>query len=743
MKNIYYLLGLWLCNGLISLQHISAQSAVIQPHPQQATVAKGQYIWLPTTFQLIGAENAGNGAVGKLKEVLGTQIQNKGFRIYIGEKEDKAIRAFKKKIPQQPEGYYLSIEKDRIVLAGNDERGTFYAVQTLAQLLNTDLVSDSLGTMVLETEIQDYPDIRFRGVVEGFYGTPWSHEARLRQLRFYGENKLNTYIYGPKDDPYHSTPNWRLPYPPQEAAQLQQLIQTARENEVDFVWAIHPGQDIKWNEQDRDKVIEKFESLYQLGARSFAIFFDDISGDGTDANRQAELLNYIDDHFVQSKKDVTPLIMCPTEYNKSWSNPNGNYLTTLGTKLNPSIQIMWTGDRVISDMSKEGLSWINERIRRPAYIWWNFPVSDYVRDHLLMGAVYGNEKGIEKEMSGFVSNPMERAEASKIALYGVADYAWNMEQYDPQKSWEKAIRTLLPDAAEALLTFCKHNSDLGPNGHGYRREESVEIQPFVKRITETTLSGKECDINDFIRLKLEYEKIVEASDLLLTCNSNPELIKEIKPWLHQFRLMGDMGNEVLTLKEALKHNNKELFERKHAHIKALQQLSYEVDQTQNQNPHQPGVKTGSKVLQPFIDQMFVAITQRFNDQHHAQLNAVTNYSPHKLTSDVEQLRNQPLQSKNNDVLISPLLEVVKWPAGKYVEISFDQVYSSFELDINLGKKELPDWGKLEISTDGTHWQTIELTKGKNAKPIKAIRFSNAGDKEEQIHLRKFAVKLTK
>ena len=101
-------------------------------------------------------------------------------------------------------------------------------------------------------EIKDYPSVRYRGVVEGFYGTPWSHQARLRQLKFYGENKMNTYIYGPKDDPYHSAPNWRLPYPEKEAAQLQELVKVANENEVDFVWAIHPGQDIKWNQEDRD-----------------------------------------------------------------------------------------------------------------------------------------------------------------------------------------------------------------------------------------------------------------------------------------------------------------------------------------------------------------------------------------------------------------------------------------------------------------------------------------------------------
>ena len=132
-----------------------------------------------------------------------------------------------------------------------------------------------------EITVKDYPAVRYRGVVEGFYGTPWSHEARLRQLRFYGENKMNTYIYGPKNDPYHSCPGWRKPYPEKESAQIRELVKVAAENEVNFVWAIHPGQDIKWNDEDRRLLIAKLESMYNLGVRSFAVFFDDISGEGT------------------------------------------------------------------------------------------------------------------------------------------------------------------------------------------------------------------------------------------------------------------------------------------------------------------------------------------------------------------------------------------------------------------------------------------------------------------------------
>ena len=108
---------------------------------------------------------------------------------------------------------------------------------------------------------------------------------------------MNSYLYGPKDDPYHSCPDWRLPYPEPEARQIRELVEACRRNYVDFVWAIHPGQDIRWNEEDYRNLVRKFEWMYDLGVRAFAIFFDDISGDGTDPGRQTELLNRLRRRF--------------------------------------------------------------------------------------------------------------------------------------------------------------------------------------------------------------------------------------------------------------------------------------------------------------------------------------------------------------------------------------------------------------------------------------------------------------
>src|SRR5690606_19930640 len=105
-----------------------------------------------------------------------------------------------------------------IALAGADAAGTFYAAQTLRQLVADGAVA---GVGVI-----DHPAMRHRGSVEGFYGSPWTTEERLDLLAFHGRFKLNTYVYAPKDDPYHRD-RWREPYPADRRAELQRLVEAA------------------------------------------------------------------------------------------------------------------------------------------------------------------------------------------------------------------------------------------------------------------------------------------------------------------------------------------------------------------------------------------------------------------------------------------------------------------------------------------------------------------------------------
>ena len=451
-----------------------------------------------------------------------------GLTVDFGEK--KAVRAGVRAVSG---AYRLTIDGKGISILGYDERGAFYGLQTLRQI-----VAQAESGLLPCVRVNDWPDLPSRGVVEGFYGTPWSHQARLSLIDFYGRYKMNTYIYGPKDDPYHSSPDWRKPYPEDEAADIKELVEACRANYVDFVWAIHPGQDIKWNEEDYAALVAKFENMYALGVRAFAIFFDDISGDGANPYRQVELLNRLGEEFVKVKGDVAPLIICPTDYNRSWANPTERgSLAVYGRELDPSVRVFWTGDYVCSDLTPATLEWVGSRIQRPALYWWNFPVTDYCRHIVMQGPVYGLDQTLTAEnLCGFVSNPMEHAEASKLALYGVADYTWNIEDYDPLANWERGLGVLAgEDAWEAYRTFAIHSCD---TESGYRRDESWETEVFD--FDDYTQQQYDALLEEFRRVEAAPEEMAE------NC-SNEALMRELSPWLEEFGKLGVRGVRTLEL----------------------------------------------------------------------------------------------------------------------------------------------------------------------------------------------------
>ena len=466
----------------------------------------------------------------------------KGYLDFLPAGDKKAVRltvefgqkkAAKAGVREISGAYRLTIDGKGISILGYDERGAFYGLQTLRQI-----VAQAENGLLPCVRVNDWPDLPSRGVVEGFYGTPWSHQARLSLIDFYGRYKMNTYIYGPKDDPYHSSPDWRKPYPEDEAADIKELVEACRANYVDFVWAIHPGQDIKWNEEDYAALVAKFEDMYALGVRAFAIFFDDISGDGANPYRQVELLNRLGEEFVKVKGDVAPLIICPTDYNRSWANPTERgSLAVYGRELDPSVRVFWTGDYVCSDLTPATLEWVGTRIQRPALYWWNFPVTDYCRHIVMQGPVYGLDQTLTAEnLCGFVSNPMEHAEASKLALYGVADYTWNIEDYDPHANWERGLGVLAgEDAGEAYRTFAIHSCD---TESGYRRDESWETEVFD--FDDYTQQQYDALLEEFRRVEAAPEEMAE------NC-SNEALMRELSPWLEEFGKLGARGLRTLEL----------------------------------------------------------------------------------------------------------------------------------------------------------------------------------------------------
>ena len=524
----------------------SAQVANIYPLPQEIEWTEEIAFTNDAAYSLTGEENADEDAINSFKRYFNTE--NGAVEVIIGERGDVAVAEYENLIPQRAEGYYLEVGKNKVVIAGNDNAGTFYGVQTFYQI--------AAQPNVMCVTVTDYPSVTQRGLVEGYYGNPYSEADRMSLFEFFGRNKMNVYIYGPKDDKYHKD-KWRENYPEAEAAKITEYINAAKANKVEFVWAIHPGNDIQWNRTDSVNIVNKLKAMYKLGVRTFAVFFDDVwGGEGTRGDKQALLMNYITDELAKTYPDINPCIICPTQYNKGWSS--GDYLSTLGTTMNKNVRIMWTGNSVVDMINKSDMTWINNQISRKAYIWLNYPVTDYCINHLLMGPTYGNDLDIADMLSGFTANPMEYAEASKLSLFSIADYNWNMPAYDAESSWEAAIKYLMPENSSAFHFFCENNVDLGSTVHGLRRTNESPEFVAAKSIFDREMAAGNTTAA-YSAVNEQFKKFVETATTLLECNEAPALIKEIEPWLKSMKHLGEKGVCIVEMQGALIDKNPESF----------------------------------------------------------------------------------------------------------------------------------------------------------------------------------------
>lgn len=654
-------------------QKLDHHGIIINPTPQSITRPYTGRLNISGGFKVKDVKK-------KFADNLGFLAQNpKGVQLDITFGTKEARKAGVKDV----EGaYMLEIGPKKITITGYDEAGAFYGLQTLRQILE----SPDTDTSVQMMTVNDFPSMKYRGVVEGFYGTPWSHKVRVSLIDFYGRNKLNDYLYGPKDDPYHSSPYWRQPYPEDQAQNIKELVDAAKRNRVNFIWAIHPGKDIRWNKADYDSLVNKFNMMYDLGVRSFAIFFDDIEGEGTDPHKQAALLNDLTEDFVKTKGDVTNLIVCPTDYSQLWAKPGPDGpLAVYGRNLNKDVEVFWTGAVVCSDLTHETLDFVNQRIKRPALYWWNYPVTDYCKHIIMQGPVYGLATDLTAaEVAGIESNPMEHGEASKLALYGVADYAWNTPAYNPIDNWERGLVELMPDAAEAYRTFAIHSTDTET---GYRRDESWETETF--QFDNYTPA-------QYDKLYKEFTDVRDAESRILASNANPALVAELKPWLTEFTKLGERGIRTLDLMKTYEAGNDSAFwEAYSANLMSHDdRTAYEAH------------RSGTMKLQPFyetnMDAMVGAFYERAAGTRPALYRGIGSFPNTRTTL--------PRLMLDNDTATYYTSALSQGP-GDWIGVDLGSVQDIDEVLVHQGRNSVDDVDYfdnviLETSADGKTWAAL-------------------------------------
>jgi hyaluronoglucosaminidase len=316
-----------------------------------------------------------------------------------------------------------------------------------------------------------------RGIVEGFFGPPWSMAHRGAVFEFGAARGMNTYLYAPKDDPYHRA-RWRDPYPRARWRELVRLIAKARENSIAFVYGFHPGQGLSFSSRRPIQILlKKAQLFYDEGVRTFAVLFDDIPSKLTHecdrlayknslARAEGSWLAEIQAHQQASWSDVEWWI-CPSYYSedpllaRTFGEFEPDFLETMAERLPGNVACFWTGPAVVArEITLKHVRHVAKKIRRPLLIWDNYPVNDLsMADELHIGPLVGRDPRLADIAYGYLNNPLLQEDLSFLPLATCFEYAKNPRAYRPERSWRKIIEGRFGAAAisawRTLRRFCE------------------------------------------------------------------------------------------------------------------------------------------------------------------------------------------------------------------------------------------------------------------------------------------------
>ncbi len=273
------------------------------------------------------------------------------------------------------------------------------------------------------------------GVVEGFYRRQYTYEQRLDLIGLIGSLNLNTYVYGPKADIHHRK-KWREKYPGRKLREFEKLNQHSAEKHVNFVYALSPG-----GRPDTDDVIEKIDTLVDIGIRHFSIFFDDISVplNNSTAREQVDSANALLKH-LKKRLEKTSLSFCPTQYR---GFKKTEYLKYVAVNLRKDIDIFWTGKNVVSwAITERDVARITEIVNRPVLIWDNIFANDYIPGRIHRFPYRRRAPEIVRAVRGILINPMNNYRESKPLIRTAAMFFHDPHGYDTRTAWKAATAIL-------------------------------------------------------------------------------------------------------------------------------------------------------------------------------------------------------------------------------------------------------------------------------------------------------------
>ena len=746
-------------------------------HPQPTGMERtDRHLALPRRVSVVVGEDtdarAGSALRGVLEDVgcqttmvTATDAQSTppGARIHLGTTRDNptitpALELIGAQGPDElaADGYVLAggrADGSVAVLAGRDARGTYYAVQTLRQLL------DGAAT-IPNVQVRDEPLMEIRGAIEGFYGIPWSHRSRLDHFAFYGEHKLNTYIYTPKDDLLLRA-KWRDLYEGEELEKLGELVEEATAHHVTFTYALSPGNDITYgSDADFEATVAKFDQLRDLGVTSFYIALDDIPTDMVDedaaqfdslADAQVHYLNRIQTEYV-SEHDLEPLQTVPTEY---FGSGTSDYKSTFGRGVDPDIRIQWTGEGVFSPtVTEESVAKAVETYHSEhLFIWDNFPVNDGRRDRLFLNPLEGRAPTLHEHLAGFTANPLIQPYASLISLANYADYCWNPPAYEADASWDAALDELAGSeqhARDALRVF----TDL--NQHWPYRDGSPHA-PQLTADVEEYWASRESGGAEGTALVERLEAIADLESSLASMASTG-FYEDTLPWIVA---TGHWANGLLSQHEMLAALAEDRTEDASSHAARAAQEFTSAGEATVPDQREDGVYREDQIVPSVGDGVF----EDFADRAWELLREVLPEDPSLPFRGLPATASTTLgtyQDYTVDAMVDGDPSTMFWSddapeVDDEVRVELEESHPIAFARVQMAENDETAGdqiyaGVLELSADGTSWTQIAETDGKPlldvtlTEPIEArygrLRVTGSNPGAQWVQIREFGLSET-
>ncbi|WP_312162852.1 beta-N-acetylglucosaminidase domain-containing protein [Phenylobacterium sp.] len=294
------------------------------------------------------------------------------------------------------------------------------------------------------------------GLVEGYYGKPWSWAARRDVVETLAPHGYRFFLYAPKADPFLRR-RWQEPHPVETASELQALSARCRELGVRFGVGLSPYEIYRdFGPQAQAALAAKLAQLDALGLDDLAILFDDMRGDlpGLAAS-QVDIV-----HWIAERTSAGRLIVCPSYYtddsilDRVFGQRPENYLEDLGAGLDRSIEVFWTGEEVCSrEFSPGHLERVGRQLRRKPLLWDNYPVNDgpMMSPFLHLRGFTGRPASIAPKIAAHAVNPALQPTLSKIPAITLAQSYRLGEAYEYVAAFQAAAREVLgEDLARAV-----------------------------------------------------------------------------------------------------------------------------------------------------------------------------------------------------------------------------------------------------------------------------------------------------